>query len=341
MPGEYYVSAMLRTPAMDGSSGNAGYAPTYYPGTASVSEAQAVPLGIGEEAVIGFGLTAVRTARVSGTALGAMGMPVANANVMLTVSDAVTAGPAALGAGGRTRGDGSFTLTGVAPGTYTLTVMSGDFRRAGGELEVGSTSVTVAGEDLQGITVVTGPGATLSGVVAVAPGSGRLPNGLQVFPQGLGADQGFLGGRPAPVSADGTFQLGNLFGNRVLRLNNLSEQWMVERITIGGRDVTDQAVDFSRGQELADARIVITDRVTEVSGMASGRDGRPSPDAVVVIFPEDETQWLPPTRRVRSTRLDPLGGSPSARCRLAIATLPWPLIIWKWAKQPTRSSSSR
>ena len=63
MPGEYIVSANMRQrPQLPGQGGGpaatpvAGYVQTYSPGTASVADAQAVLLGVGEEAEIQFGL---------------------------------------------------------------------------------------------------------------------------------------------------------------------------------------------------------------------------------------------------------------------------------------------
>ena len=63
MPGEYIVSANMRQrPQLPGQGGGpaatpvARYVRTYSPGTASVADAQAVLLGVGEEAEIQFGL---------------------------------------------------------------------------------------------------------------------------------------------------------------------------------------------------------------------------------------------------------------------------------------------
>jgi hypothetical protein len=66
-PGEYYVSAVLRNNPIEQPGDNAGYAPTFYPGTGNVNEAQRVTVGAGEEVSIGFSLLPVRLVRVSGT----------------------------------------------------------------------------------------------------------------------------------------------------------------------------------------------------------------------------------------------------------------------------------
>jgi carboxypeptidase family protein len=315
MPGDYYVSAILRPFPVEGADDPSGYAPTYYPGTGNVSEAQAVSLAVSQEATVTFALMPVRTARVSGHVVNSMGAPLANGTVMLAAADSIAPGPLAFGSAGRVRPDGSFVLTNVAPGSYRLTATNGGpggFRGAGdfnAEVELGSIPVTVAGDDLTGITLVTSRGATLSGVVGTAQGStGKLQaSGLQVIAQPVPPERGVgpTGGtRPVRVENDGTFTLSNLFGPRLIRINGLSPDWTLDSVFIGGSDVTDTPIDFAPNQRFTDAQIVLTDRVTQVAGTVSGRDGKLSRDFTVVIFPDDETKWTSPSRYLRTARPD-------------------------------------
>ncbi|OFW00592.1 MAG: hypothetical protein A3I61_07870 [Acidobacteria bacterium RIFCSPLOWO2_02_FULL_68_18] len=321
MPGEYYVSAMLRALPADDTADATGYAPTYYPGTGSVTEAQPVALGVSEEATIAFALQAVRTARISGTVVNSMGFPLSNGTVMLLAPDMVGTGPLMFGAGNRVRPDGSFVLSNVAPGSYTLTATNGGpggRGGGGGEIELGTLPVTVAGDDVTGVTVVTGRGATVTGAVVAAQGSGAtLPRAnLQVTAQvvggafgglpGLGGPGGF-GARPGQVAEDGTFTLTNLFGSRLIRVNGLPQDWMLESVTVDGRDVTDRPLELAANVEVTGARIVVTDRVTEVSGSVLDTSSKPSRDYTVVLFPDEEARWTAPSRYVRSARPDQEG----------------------------------
>ncbi len=121
-PGEYYVSATLRS--MDlaigdmmagtggpvGSSPNSGYAPTYYPGTASPADAQRVTVAVGQElGSIDIALAPVKLAKITGTAMGSDGKPLAGAMIMLmpAMRDVMLFMP---GATSRTSRDGQFTL---------------------------------------------------------------------------------------------------------------------------------------------------------------------------------------------------------------------------------------
>jgi hypothetical protein len=320
MPGEYYVSALLRALPADDITDSTGYAPTYYPGTGSVTEAQPIALGVSEEVSVSFALQAVRTARIAGTVVTSTGVPLSNGMVMLLAPDGAGAGPMAFGAGNRIRSDGSFMLSNVAPGTYTLMASNGGpaLRGGGGELEMGTLPITVIGDDVTGVTVVTGRGATLSGAVVAAQGSSGtlmkasmqvtaplVGGGLAGFP-GLGGGAGPFGGRN--VAEDGTFTVTNLFGARLLRLNGLPQEWMLESVIVDGRDVTDRPIEFTPNGDIAGARIVVTDRVTEVSGSVTAADGKPaSRDFTVIVFPEDEARWAAPSRFVRSARPDQQG----------------------------------
>lgn len=321
MPGDYYVSAILRAlpvelrglPAGDADDTN-GYAPTYFPGTGSVNEAQPITLSVAQEASISFGLMPVRTARVSGTVLTSTGGALANGMVMLMAADAIGVGPAAFGAGNRIRPDGTFMLSNVAPGSYTLIATNGGPGAgrfaADAEFEQGSLPVTVGGEDLTGITLVTNRGATLTGIVEAAQGSSAQPpvTSLQVTAQAVPFQPGpGAGARPSRVDSDGTFTLTNLFGPRLIRVNGLPQEWMLDAVLVAGSDVTDRPIDFGPNEEIADAQIILTDRVTQVAGSVAGRDGKPSRDFTLVVFPDDEAKWASPSRYLRTARPDQEG----------------------------------
>ena len=85
-PGEYVVSAALRAggEVTDPAGEATGYPPTYYPGTANVSEAQRVTVALGQEQnSVSFGLIATKLVRVTGAVIDSQGAPVRSAMVML------------------------------------------------------------------------------------------------------------------------------------------------------------------------------------------------------------------------------------------------------------------
>lgn len=106
------------------------YSKTYFPGTAYLSDATAVPVGAGEERLnLDVELQLVPTATVSGTVVQPDGTPAAGAMISLNLPS--TGGQEDLMAQvmqmaglsrNTTRPDGSFVITGVAPGSYELLV---------------------------------------------------------------------------------------------------------------------------------------------------------------------------------------------------------------------------
>jgi len=229
-----------------------------------------------------------------------MGGPLTNGAVALTTAD----GNGFNAGRGNIRGNGAFSLTDVAPGTYTLNVTGGRGRQ-GGPGEVAQMPLTVGSSDLSGLYISTTRGASLSGTVAAAPGSaGALPSGnLQITTQSASLDQGGFGARPSRVE-EGAFTVTGLLGQRFVRVNGLQTTWMVHSMTLNGVDVTDTPLTFRPNEDVRGLRVLLTDQVTDVSGKVSGANGELSRDFSVVIFPDDETRWTAGSRYLRSGRPD-------------------------------------
>ena len=131
-----------------------GYPPVYYPGTPSPVEARRIRIGLGEEAPnINLTLVSGRYAVVSGTVLNSLNAP-ASASVQLVTAGPVVGMPVAPA---RAASNGTFTLRSIPPGEYRVHV--NDVRPTNGYPEFASTSVSVSGDDVTGLTVTTAPGA--------------------------------------------------------------------------------------------------------------------------------------------------------------------------------------
>ena len=344
-PGEYYVSAQLRNMNMmifdmagggaggpTGSNQTSGYAATYYPGTASPADAQRVAVAVGQElGSVDIQLQPVKLAKITGTAVGSDGKPMSGAMVMLmpTMRDAMQFMP---GGSSRTNKDGQFTLTGVAPGEYSLQVQSGGamisaagaamsftFRTVDGasdnpqapqEREFATMSVNVAGDDINGMVVVATRGAKASGTVTFA--SGMKPDGLntmRIMPTPTDDNPGpvmTLGG--AAVKDNGTFELEGLVGNRIFRMMNPPKGWVTKAVHFNGEDVTDKGIDFKPGQDLEGIEIELTNKTTSITGSVKDDQGNALKDYTVVIFPEDQTKWgLAQNRWTSTARPDQQG----------------------------------
>lgn len=309
-PGDYYVAASLRVAPHD-SIVETTYSPTYFPGTGSLSEAQRIKLGLGGEASATFPLLSLRSTRISGVVLNGAGAP-ADAFLNLVSEGSELGVPT--GAGGVTRSDGTFTLADVSPGRYVLkATLRGD-----GPDESASLPVVVDGDELTGVTLVTGRPATLRGtIVADAGVSRQLPGNLRVVAFSERESNTVLD------SGDGVkFEIGALSEPFRLMVDELPEGWVVKSLTVGDMDALDRPIELSPGQQ-ATARVVLTNRVTEVSGIATAAD--PTTARSIVVFPENSEKWGHRSRYVRLVDADADGhfaivGLPPGEQYLAYAT---------------------
>ncbi len=301
-PGEYYVAASLQAAPQDSSDNPVAYAPTYFPGTGNVVDAQRISLTLGtEQSGINFVLQPVRAVRVSGTVVDSNGAP-SQAILNLTPAGFGDEGGLLLGNPARVLPDGTFTMLNVVPGDYMLTVTG---RAAGNATpEVASMPITVGTEDLAGVSVATGKGGSIRGTV-IADSNGKVQTtNIQVSVQPLRPGPGAFAPR-GQVSAAGAFELNGLIGPQVLRVDRLPSGWVVKSIRANGKDITDGAIDF-RGSEQFNVQVVLTNRISELSGTVKA-NGQTVTSASVVLFPEDPALWVFPSRRVRTARVDQSG----------------------------------
>jgi protocatechuate 3,4-dioxygenase beta subunit len=334
-PGDYYVSATLRNAEVmmfdimgaqggpTGSQPSSGYAPTYFPGTASPTEAQRVTVVAGQEAQqTDFALLPVRLSRVSGMVMTSDGKPVENAMVNLVpISRMGDVGMMMMSSSSRTTKDGQFTLNGVAPGEYTLNARSmritadssGDFMfsaRIGGpgdDAEFAAMPLAVAGEDMSNVMVVTSKGGTAVGRLSFEGGSKPALAGVRVtaFPADPSDGPMMMGGSNAQAKPDGTFELKGLAGHRLIRAVSLPAGWMLKSVTLNGKDITDTGADFKSGEQVTNLEIVATAKVTEINGAVTASNGAPLKDYTVVVFSEDPEQWsMPMSRWISGARPD-------------------------------------
>lgn len=346
-PGEYFVSASLRnssamvidmlaggTGGPTGSNQSSGYASTYYPSTPNPHEAQRVALAVSQElASVDIQLQPVRLARISGTAVGSDGKPMAGAMVMLmpAMRDTMMFMP---GGSARTNRDGQFTLNGVTPGEYSLQVQSsGTFVSAAGnamtfalstvdrseggpaapqpEREFAMANVGVAGEDISGMVVVGTRGAKASGMVSFE--GGMKPedlNTMRITAPSVDTDSPvvmtMIGA--SNVKETGAFEVDGLIGARVFRAANLPKGWFLKRVTVNGDDVTDKGVEFKPGEDVSGVEVELTNRTTTINGTVTDDRGQALKDYTVVIFAEDQAKWtLPMNRWIASARPDQEG----------------------------------
>jgi hypothetical protein len=320
-PGEYYVMGTTRdTWTVDGDDKQrVGFGPTFYTGTLVVANAHAITVGLGQEVSgIDFGMVPGRVATISGTAMSASGVPLAGESVDMAQEFAGPTNSSVFGfGGGKVAADGSFTIRDVSPGEYRISVRSpGDRDRPG---EAATMLVSVAGADLDGVSLVTGAGGTVSGRVATdegvppplggsALGSGRLDSRMRVFlrpqepdttPQRFTQDNGRL-------KDDGTFEVTDAIGANRISISPLPSGWAVKSIEYDGKDYADLPIELRNGQKIDGLTIVISNKLPTLGGRLLDEKGLPA-EGTVVLFPDDSAKWSEQSRLVKTVRPDPSG----------------------------------
>lgn len=320
-PGEYAVSATMRPglAVMANSEGSdrSAYAPTYYPGTQQPTEAQRLNVSVGQDlSNISFALIPTRAAKVSGTVLDSTGRPLAGESISIRQEIVTPAGGGATGTaimmfsntGSAIRPDGSFTLTNVAPGDYFLDVRT----RSAAEPEFASVPISVAGDDIIGVSIVTSKGATVRGQIVFEGGAPPTlkPDAVQVSQLVLDQNRSMAPMGQAPrTNDDWTFELkGVAPGLRTFRVQRAPASWIVKSVTLNGDDITDKGYEFKGNEEMSGLQIVLTSLISEATGSVSDAKGNPSREYTLVAFSTDRDRWtIPQTRYVKIGRPDQEG----------------------------------
>jgi Carboxypeptidase regulatory-like domain len=321
-PGDYYVSATLRTvnpPDLDDD--RSAYAPTYFPGTADVAAAQQITVGNGQTvADITIPLMPIRTARISGIAIDSRGQPLQGTILVSPRSSTDTAVVVlpSMTRPGQLHADGSFTIARLSPGDYTVQIQSANGN--GAEVEYGSVDVSLNGTDLTGIRIVASGAPTLGGRV-ILPAAGvqslraaALRVGTTpVAPIGTIAVES--PSNASVIAGDWSFQVRSRPGPMRLAVVGLQAPWTVKSIRYRGADITDTGLDVRGGEDLTDVEIELTNQITTVSGFVTNTRGEAIHDYRAIVFAKDRDKRRPPSRYVRTARADQDG-------RFSITMLP-------------------
>ena len=352
-PGDYFVSAtaggieqVVRQAAADfGGAQQAetsGYAPTYYAGVTSASDATKVKLAAAQEVTgIDFQIQVVPFATVKGVVVGGP------ATVVL-VSEESGGGPGAgRGGGGRgavgfgamlggglravTRSDGTFSIPNVTPGRYTIIARADGGSNA--PLRTAMQSLVVAGKEVN-VALTPAPGVQTWRIDHVRSGGHSASQRVHRFPShavplgAMAATPGGRGTRPGDAGQNGQFTIGDVMPGFYSIRATAPRGWTMKAVYLDGREVTDTPVEV-RSENVTGLNVIFSDRISSLSGSVRDARGTPIGDVAVIAFPPDERLWLPQSRQIVTradrpcrrlpARLNP-GRRVSGRCRRRCGT---------------------
>lgn len=217
--------------------------------------------------------------------------------------------------GTTTAGDGTFRITNLPPGDYKISLRTTTDINGVAVQESAATPVTVAGVDIDNLSLTTSSGWSLSGTIFTDAGElvpAAAATRMRVVARPVSSDNLAMGPGlgPAPdngrVTDNAAFTLSGLFGPTRLRMN-MPDDWVVQSIQFDGRDVTDDAIEARSGDAIAGVQIVVTNKVNGVAGSITDAKGAATGDGTVLVFADDLQKWLEDSRFVRSARPDQQG----------------------------------
>jgi protocatechuate 3,4-dioxygenase beta subunit len=315
-PGDYFVSANNRnmgfiTPDLNNTEQD-GFAPTYFPGTSSISEATRITVKPGQEISAPFALIVARMAKVKGRALNSRGEPLGRSMLMLMPADGMMGMVFSAANNAMVGADGAFQFSNVAPGRYNLNVRP--MGMPGQNDEFATMPITVGSDDIDNLLVTTSVGAVARGTVMTDDGStpSFRADQVQIFPGSTDpSNPMMMGGGPPRVNEDFTFEMSGLFDRRIIRggvgMAGGSQGWQLKAVMFDGEDVTDRGIEFTPGRTYEGLQVIFTQRATDLSGLVTDDRNRPVVDASVVIFAADREKWGFQSRYLRVARPDTNG----------------------------------
>lgn len=284
-PGQYYLVATWRQQNPMNAEDTTAYAPMYFPGTENLAQAQRVTIAAGQEiSDIVMALKPMRATRVSGTATNSEGKPMSGAVMAMS-----TGGFGFNMAGnGPIRPDGTFSITGLAPGEYSLRAQAFG---PGGPGETALTTITATGEDITGVRLVGSKPSALTGRIVTDPGvAAALPPALQLMLMPRDVNVMPMGTAPATMAADGTFELKSGPGKmRIIMMN--ASGWTIRSVQVNGSDITDAGVDIKPGEDISGLEIELTNKLTAITGLVTNARGQAVKDYTAIAFSQDRDKW--------------------------------------------------
>ncbi len=317
-PGSFYVAAV---PAISGAnieSAGASYAPTYYPGTTNLADAQRVNVKLGEvTSNINLALSPMRMSTISAVVTDSDGRALTNPRLIVRQMGAGVLLPFNIP---RPDAAGKFQMSGFTPGDYEIRVAGTSSGSDSMPLSaIGKVSI-VNGEDVDGLHLVAIKMPTGSGHIVLSGATSSTLGPLSIEVVDLAESLPYQprasgGGVLVRVQSDLTFSVTSAPGRATLRFFTLPRGWYLKSIRVNGTDVSDIGINFPESGDVSGIEIELTTHPSEISGMVRGVGSTVVDDYTVVVFARD------PARRKGMTRYFATG-RPDAAAKFVINGLP-------------------
>lgn len=291
-PGRYFLSATYKPgqrlePNEENDdaedAGKFGYVTTYYPGTPDPARATAVTIKTGDEiSSMDISLEPTTVYNIRGRVNYTASRRGAN-NIILALE------PRSTGLGWSVpprqsivdKPDGTFEVTGVLPGSYTLSALVFE---AGRRFQARQT-IDITNIDAEGIQLTPLSGMDVRGQVLWDPKPSVDQNGVRVFARS--ADTSFAYVAQNRIASNGAFLLYELpEGLYRITTAGQSPDCYMKSIRYAGMEVSDDEFRVIRGTQ-ATLELTISSRGAHVQGTVKDAGGLPAAGVWVVLVPDE------------------------------------------------------
>jgi hypothetical protein len=283
-PGEYYLSATAPPLPLGGPAGTSVFVPTYFPGFVDIDDAKAIRLDRGRDVSgMDFGLVRQGTSTLTGFLSSRTRGPLPFTNVYAnTPSD---------GAGiakyqGRSGQFAEFTINGVFPGSYILSLTDGNETGAvRTRIRIVQAGRNVAGTRLR-VDLQIGPGVAVSGRLGNAT---QTPMDLRETRIQLAEiDEALPQPVAVPIATNGTFTIPAIQpGAYSVSVTGLPGDLYLKEAAFAGADALAKPFSVDYGSSQLNSLVVeIGTDGGRMSGVVYDGNNVPLPGAEVVLLPE-------------------------------------------------------
>jgi hypothetical protein len=274
----------------------------YFPKAVDADAAQRIELGDRDHrGGIAIELALVPVSAIEGVVQHPDGTPAAAVDVSALTGSQLGPLPRAV----KTGPDGRFHITHVRAGRYLLDAFDPRTRLRA------RTSIEVDGKTPHQQKLTLGPAATVSGRLAYQPvAAPRQPpqaNANIFLAAAAGGMLDDIRGVPSQTTTATEFTFSGVPPGQYSFRVSAGPDWWLDSAMANGRDAIDDPFEIAGSEAIVDVVLTLVDAQTEVSGLVTGRNGRPSSDHTVVLFPTDESRWPRSWQRVRAVRPDTHG----------------------------------
>ena len=304
--GDYFISVTYRTRTPPQGVAETSYAATYFPGTTNLDAAQRISVRVSSETTgLVVSLQPVRAATVQGTAFESDGRPL---NGVVTALSRTIRMPGTSSRTAHTSTDGTFRLSGLSPGSYTLFVHS-----PSASDEYATMDVVVDGADQEGIRLNCLRASTVKGRIVWDVSMTQKPppvTSLRVSTMRLPTANALDSVSPAPEAVpvgDDLRFVAQGFPGRLTLTVGAPKGWGIQAVRYHGRDVTEEGLSVQPNEDIDGIEVILTAQQSHIDGTVLTDSGEVAIDYTAIIFSKKRPSWNAGQRHVSVVHPDQHG----------------------------------